>query len=100
MMVQHNHVMLHSDRGTTMMARIVQMAIIVVWAAPVVLHSRRLVQLAHINTRLAPGGQFLRQHLQRIWWWLGREEFWRAVQADTVRCLEITLMILLLAWMM
>ena len=100
MMVQHGHVMLHSNRGTTMMARIVQMAIIVVWAAPVVLHSRRLVQLAHINTRWTARSQFLRQHLQRIWWWLGREEFWWAVQADTVRCLEITLVILLLAWML
>jgi len=99
MMVRHGMTMLHSDRGTTM-ATIVQMAIVVVWAAPLLLHSRRLVQLAHIDMRWAARSQFLRQHLQRIWWWLGREEFWRAVQADTIRCLELTLMILLLAWML
>ena len=82
-----------------MMATFVQMGITVVWAAPLVLHSRRLVQLAHIDSCWTPRGQLLRQHLQRIWWWLVREEFWRAVQADTIHCLELTLMILLLAWM-
>jgi hypothetical protein len=99
MMVQHTMTMLHSDRGMTMMATILQMAIVVIWAAPFVLHSRRLVQPAHIDSGWTPRGQYLRQHLQRIWWWLGREEFWRAVQADTIRCVELTLMILLLAWM-
>lgn len=99
MMVQHGMTMLHSERRTTMMATIFQMAIVVVWATPLVLHSRRLVELAHVDSCWTRRGQFLRQHLQRIWWWLGREEFWRAVQADTIRCLELTLMILLLAWM-
>jgi len=69
-----------SDRGTTMMASIAQVAILVLWAALLVLHSRRLVRLAHINTDWIGRGQVLRrqvlrQQLQRIWWWLGREEF-------------------------
>src|SRR5258705_7388856 len=88
--------MLHTDRGTTMMATIVQMAIVVIWAAPFVLHLRRLVQLAHVDSGWIPRGQYLRQHLQRILWWLGREGFLRAVKADTIRSLELTLMILLL----
>jgi hypothetical protein len=29
--------------------------------------------------------------------WLGREEFWRKVEFDTCRCLEITLLAFLLA---
>jgi len=33
-----------------------------------------------------------------VWWWLGREEFWRRVQADTWYCLQITLMLFLLVW--
>ena len=40
-----------------------------------------------------------RLKLDRVWWWLGRAEFWGSVQADTCRCMEITLMVFVLAWM-
>jgi len=40
----------------------------------------------------------VRQQANRMWWWLGREEFWRTVQLDALRCVEITLMVFLLAY--
>jgi hypothetical protein len=44
------------------------------------------------------GDSYLHQYMHRVWWWLGREEFWHKVQADTCHCPEIMVMILLLAW--
>jgi hypothetical protein len=33
-----------------------------------------------------------------VWWWLGREEYWREVQADVLRCVQLTFMLFLMAW--
>jgi hypothetical protein len=75
-----------------------QLAIVGAWAATILRHTRRLLRLAHANPAWTPQGQTVRPLANRIWWWLGRQEFWRTVQVDAFRCLEITLMVFLLAY--
>lgn len=81
-----------------MVELIVQLVIIVVWAAMLIAHTRRLLRLAQIEVARQRSQQPLRMRLSRVWWWLGREEFWSKVQADCFRCVQVTLMLFLLAW--
>ncbi len=81
-----------------MVAMLIQVAITAMWCALLVGHTRRLFRLAHAGVDSGTLDQHLRRHMHRAWWWLGREEFWRRVQADTCYCLQITLMIFLLVW--
>lgn len=76
---------------------VVQLVIVVLWAAMLVIHTRRLMRLANVALR-APRAERLKPRLNRMWWWLGREEYWRAVQVDVMRCLQMTMMVFLLAW--
>ena len=77
---------------------VVQMSIIAIWAAMLVLHTRRLMRLTRVVAYAPPREQVLRYRLRRAWWWLGREEFWHTVQEDGFRCVEITLMVFLLVY--
>ena len=77
---------------------VVQTCIAAIWAAMVVLQTRRLVRLTRIVAYAAPREQVLGYRLRRAWWWLGREEFWSAVKRDTQRCLQLTVMLVLLFW--
>jgi hypothetical protein len=77
---------------------IVQMSITVMWAAMLVLHTRRLLRLSRVIAFAAPRQHVLRHRLRRAWWWLGREEFWTDVQRDSRRCMLLTMMLVLLAW--
>jgi hypothetical protein len=79
-------------------AILLQLAIVTAWAATILRHTRRLFRLAQVNTARAAQDQTVRPLANRIWWWLGREEFWRTVQEDGFRCLEITLMVFLLVY--
>ena len=79
-------------------AFIVQTCIAALWAAILVLHARRLVRLTAVVAIAAPHQQVLRQRLRRAWWWLGREEFWSAVQRDSLQCLQVSLLLVLLVW--
>ena len=79
-------------------AILLQLAIVVAWAATILRHTRRLFRLAQVNTAWAAQDQTVRPLANRIWWWLGREEFWRTVQLDALRCVEITLMAFLLVY--
>lgn len=81
-----------------MVANIGQLAIVAMWAAMLVIHTRRLLRLAQVETLALWGERNLRPKLDRVWWWLGREEYWRAVQIDVSRCLQMTFMIFLMAW--
>ncbi len=81
-----------------MVALLVQCAIISLWAATLSVHMRRLFRLAGIAVPAILRERRLRHELERMWWWLGREEFWRAVQSDSLRCLQLTLMIFILVW--
>lgn len=81
-----------------MVVTLIQTAIILVWATVVLNQTRRLLRLAYIE----PGHTsfrraHIRQRLDRMWWWLGREEFWNNAQSDTLYGVQITLM-LLLGW--
>ena len=80
------------------MAIFVQLAIVGAWAATILGHTRRLLRLAHANPARTSQDQTVRPLANRIWWWLGREEFWRTVQVDALRCVEITLMAFLLVY--
>ena len=80
-----------------MNALLIQTAIAAIWGFLFAQHTRRLLRLAHVKAGSATVDSYLRQYML-VWWWLGREEFWHKVQADTCRCLEIMVMILLVAW--
>jgi hypothetical protein len=77
---------------------LLQLAIVAAWAATLLRHTRRLLRLAHANPAWTAQGQTVRQRANRIWWWLGREEFWHTVQVDTLRCVELTLIAFLLVY--
>lgn len=78
------------------MAAIIQLAIIGAWGALLFLHTRRLYRLATVPIT-SDRGRYLRSKAERMWWWLGREEFWARIQRDSARCIEATLMVLLIA---
>jgi hypothetical protein len=81
-----------------MVAFIVQIVIIAMWSAMLVIHTRRLLRLAQFETLAQWGERNLKPKLNRVWWWLGREEYWRAVQIDGVRCMQLTFMMFLMVW--
>jgi hypothetical protein len=81
-----------------MVGMIVQLLIVGMWAAILIVHARRLLRLAQLETLEVWDGKHLRRKLTRVWWWLGREEYWRAVQVDGVRCIQMTLMIFVMVW--
>ena len=80
-----------------MIGLIVQFVIIGMWAAIFVIHTRRLLRLAQLES-LRLWNQGLRRTLVRVWWWLGREEYWRGVQTDGLCCMQVTVMLMLLVW--
>jgi hypothetical protein len=79
-------------------AILLQLVIVAAWAATILRHTRRLLRLAQVNTAWTAQDQRAGPLTSRIWWWLGREEFWRTVQLDALRCVEITLMVFVLAY--
>ena len=79
-------------------AILVQLAIVGAWGATIFRHTHRLLRLAYADSAWASQDQTVRPLANRIWWWLGREEFWRTLQLDALRCVEITLMAFLLAY--
>ena len=81
-----------------MIELIVQLAIVAIWAAMLVVHTRRLLRLAQVESLAQWGERRLRPKLNRVWWWLGREEYWQAVQVDVLRCMQMTLIMFLMAW--
>jgi hypothetical protein len=81
-----------------MVELIVQVMIVGIWAAMLAIHTRRLLRLAHVESLAQWGERRLRPKLNRVWWWLGREEYWRAVQADVLRCMQLTFMLFLMVW--
>jgi hypothetical protein len=81
-----------------MVALLVQVVIIGLWSAMLVIHTRRLLRLARVETLAQWGERNLKPKLNRVWWWLGREEYWRAVQVDGMRCMQLTFMMFLMVW--
>ena len=83
-----------------MITMMVQLILTAMWATVVVRHVHRLARLAYVRIPGAAPNQYLHQQAYRFWWWLGRREFWRAVQIDAYHCLQLTLMIFVMIWMM
>ena len=81
-----------------MFALFIQLSITCVWAATIGVHARRLLRLAHVE--IGAGQGMFRHQLDRIWWWLGRADFWCDVQRDCLQSLQLTILIFLLATMM
>ncbi|HWQ13872.1 MAG TPA: hypothetical protein VNL77_13815 [Roseiflexaceae bacterium] len=81
-----------------MVVMIVQLAIVGLWGCILITHTRRLLRLAQVQVPHLWSAPSRRTKLARLWFWLGREEFWRAVQADGLRCTQLTLMVFLMAW--
>jgi hypothetical protein len=81
-----------------MLGIIVQLAIVGIWATMLIIHTRRLLRMAQLEALQIWHGDHLRHKLNRMWFWLGREEYWRAVQVDGLRCTQMTLMIFLMVW--
>lgn len=78
------------------MTHMLLLVIAAIWAATLIIHTRRLLRLAKV-TQLQRTMRW-RAGLNRIWWWLGQDEFWHDVQVDGLRAVELTLLIFLVAW--
>ncbi|NTU84254.1 MAG: hypothetical protein HGA45_33625 [Chloroflexales bacterium] len=79
-----------------MMEIVLQLLLISIWGALGTMHTRRLFRLATVPVMLERR-RHLRARAQRIWWLLGRDEFLALLQRDTLRCIELTLMLALIA---
>ncbi|NJN16505.1 MAG: hypothetical protein HC822_09640 [Oscillochloris sp.] len=79
------------------MALGIQLIIVGVWGALLILHTRRLYRMARVPVATAGNRlRYMRSKIERMWWWLGREEFWFRMQRDVLRCIEATVMALLI----
>lgn len=78
------------------MVAVVQLLLISVWGIPLLAHLRRLYRLAAVPVS-ADRSFYVRSKARRMWWWLGRDEFWEAMRRDVLRCVEVTLMVALVA---
>ncbi len=77
-----------------------QSAIVLLWLVHLVMQMRRLVRLAHLEGLRRWEGIWLRSTLNRLWWWLGQESFWKQAQRDTLTCAQLTIMLTLANWML
>jgi hypothetical protein len=75
---------------------LVQCSIVSIWVVLLAVHTRRLLRLAHIEVANR-SHQPMRNQLGRLWFWLGREEFWHSVYPDGIRCAQLTLLVLICA---
>lgn len=80
------------------MATIMHLLVAGVWATTMIIHTRRLFRLACVTQLRKWEKVRLRSGLNRIWWWLGQDEFWDKLRIDTLRSIEITMMVFLIAW--
>lgn len=76
-----------------------QLLVTVIWGSLLAIHTRRLLRLARVEQLRRWDEQLrLRSGLNRIWWWLGQDEFWKDVRVDCVHCLQLTAMLFMAAW--
>lgn len=69
-----------------------------VWGMTFVIHTRRLLRLARVEQLRNWEQTRVRVGLNRIWWWLGQDEFWHGVMPDCLKAVEVSVMIFLIAW--
>lgn len=80
------------------MSVVLHLLIVGVWGLTLVTHTRRLLRLARVEQLRNWGDEARRLGLNRIWWWLGQDEFWHGVRLDCLKAIEVTVMIFLIAW--
>lgn len=80
------------------MSVLLQVLMVGIWALTFVTHTRRLVRLARVQHLHKWREDPRRTGLNRIWWWLGQDEFWHGLAPDTLKAIELTVMIFLIAW--
>lgn len=80
------------------MGEVIQLSIVGVWCLMLGAHARRLLRLAHAAQPAPGSARAVRGTMRRIWWWLGREEFWRSIQQDALTCIECTVLLAIFAW--
>lgn len=73
---------------------LIQLAVVGIWAALLAIHVRRLMRLARVAF-VRNNDASVRQQFGRLWFCLGRDEFWMSVQADGLRCTQLTIMLFL-----
>lgn len=83
-----------------MIAFISQLVIVAAWGYMLSIHTRRLLRLAQVHAVPLAQQRPLRSKLERVWWWLGRIEFWRPMQVDVLNCIQLTFMIFIVVWSM
>jgi hypothetical protein len=79
-----------------MVAVAVQLLLISVWGVPLAMHTRRLYRLAAVPLS-SDRSLYVRAKARRMWWWLGRDEFWQDMRRDVLRCMEVTALVGLIA---
>jgi hypothetical protein len=78
------------------MVVLIELVLIGIWGWTLMNHGARLLRLARIHHGWDRTP--LKATLHRAWFWLGREEFWQSVRLDSMRCLQLTLMVFALAY--
>jgi hypothetical protein len=73
-----------------------QLALIAIWGTLGTIHTRRLFRLAMVPARTGRK-EYLRVKAQRIRWLLERDEFLSVLQRDMLRCVMLSLMVLVFA---
>lgn len=83
------------------MELLLQLLVAGVWTLALVNSLRRLVRLARVShLQRWDSNMRVRSGLNRIWWWLGREEFWHLARYDVAYALQISLLVFLFVWHM
>jgi hypothetical protein len=77
-----------------MIIALIQLAVVSIWAALLGIHLRRLMRLARVAFVRNNDASY-RLLFSRLWFCLGRDEFWMSVQADGLRCTQLTIMLFL-----
>jgi hypothetical protein len=85
-------------QGVDPMPMFLHLVMVGVWGVTLVAHMRRLFRLACVNQLRNWEDTRVRMGLNRIWWWLGQDEFWRGMRYDCMKALEVSLLIFMLAW--
>ncbi|WP_298821039.1 hypothetical protein [Chloroflexus sp.] len=80
---------------------LLQLLVAGAWTFTLVNSFRRLLRLARVSHLQRWDSDIrVRSGLNRIWWWLGQEEFWGAARYDVAHALQISLLVFLFVWRM
>ena len=82
-----------------LLAQLLHLVLAGVWVMTLGVAVRRLWRLAHVRQLVRwQGALGRRAGIQRIWWVLGRPEFWHELRLDMFRAVQVSLMIFAVAY--